>query len=271
MSTVRHYHHHFHFSYTTSLKRHFISTIGVLVFLIILIIIVYHSLAPSRPIPLDHISFGEILFASVFTLYRLSIAYFFSIIVSIPLALLITSSPSLEKYLLPIVDILQSVPVLAFFPLIVLGFVNIGLFEGAAIFILFLGMMWNLVFSMIGGLKTIPADIKSTAIVFQATGFKKLVYITLPSILPYIITGSLLAWGQGWNIIIVAEVLHTYIPNGTTNMDLFGLGSVLVNATYLGRTGVFISALVAMVILIGIINFFIWQKLIHLTERYKFD
>jgi NitT/TauT family transport system permease protein len=134
-----------------------------------------------------------------------------------------------------------------------------------------MAMVWNMVFSMIGGLKTIPQDINDAAKVFGAKGFKKLIDVTLPSIFPSIITGSFLAWGQGWNISIVAEALHAFIPNGTKTDDLFGLGSLLVNSFSQSKNAVFFASLAAMVVVITLFNFFIWQKLLHLSERYKFD
>lgn len=272
MNNIRHYHHHYHFSYTTSFKRHF-SSFGTLILIIIgCVLLLFHFIAPSRPLlNLDQLSIIDLGIASIATLSRLIIAYVFALVLSIPLSLLITKSANLEKILLPFFDILQSIPVLAFFPIIVLLFLKISFFEGAAIFILFLAMLWNLVFSMIGGLKTIPADISAAALVFGAKGLTKLWYITLPAILPYIITGSLLAWAQGWNILIVAEVLHNYIPGGTPADDLFGLGSLLVTSTQEGKNSVFLFALIVMILLIGLLNFFVWQKLLHLAERYKFD
>lgn len=272
MATVRHYHHHYHFSYNTSLKRHFTAVLVVLLLLFFLLFFAFRFLTPTRPLlNLDQLSMGDLLTATFLTSYRLALAYVVALVASIPLALLITSTPKIEKILLPFFDVLQSIPVLAFFPIIVLVFIKANFFDGAAIFILFLAMLWNLVFSMIGGLKTIPADIESTAAVFKATGFKKLMNITLPAILPFIITGSLLAWAQGWNIIIVAEVLHNYIPGGTPSQDLFGLGSLLVSASALGKNSVFLASIITMIILITLLNFFVWQKLLHFAERYKFD
>ncbi len=272
MATVRHYHHHYHFSYNTSLRRHFTSVLVVLLFLFFLSFFAFRFLTPAKPlINLDQLSSVDLLTATFVTFYRLALAYIFALIASVSLALLITSTPKMEKILLPFFDVLQSIPALAFFPIIVLVFIKVNFFDGAAIFILFLSMLWNLVFSMIGGLKTIPQDIESAAIVFKATGLKKLTSITLPAIFPYIITGSLLAWAQGWNVIIVAEVLHNYIPNATSSSDLYGLGSLLVNASYLGKGSVFLAAISIMVILITLINFFVWQKLLHFAERYKFD
>jgi NitT/TauT family transport system permease protein len=107
--------------------------------------------------------------------------------------------------------------------------------------------------------------------VFGVKGGDYVRRILLPAIVPYAITGSLLAWAQGWNIVIVAEVLHTYIPGGSPSNDLFGIGSMLVNATASGQNGIFIVAILAMVLLIGFLNFFIWQKLLHYAERYKFE
>jgi len=271
MATVKHYHHHYHFSYTTSLKRHFTITVAVLIGLAILLPVGFEFITPLKHPSLVQISAFDLATASFFTLLRLIIAYLLSLLISISLALLITATPKLERFLLPLFDIIQSVPILAFFPLIVLIFIKLNLLEGAAVFVLLMSMLWGLTFNMVGGIKTIPEDIKNAAFLFKATGFKKLRYIILPAIFPYIVTGSLLSFGAGWNILIVAEVLHTYIPKGSSSSDLFGLGSLLVNSTLSGQTYGFISTLLVMITLIGLINFFIWQKLLHLAERYKFD
>lgn len=272
MAAVRHYHHHYHFSYTTSLKRH-LSSIGIVVIFLVVLSILGFSFTATSPslLNLNQLSLLDILSATLHTLVRLTAAYLICLVLSVPLALFITSTPKVERILLPLFDIIQSIPILAFFPLIVLVFIKLDFFEGAAIFVLVMSMLWTLVFSMIGGLKTIPEDIKSASLIFHAKGFKKLRYITLPSIFPYIITGSLLSWAGGWNILIVAEVLHTYIPNGKSSQDLFGLGSLLVNSIYQGKNSIFLASIICMIILIGLMNFFIWQKMLHFVERYKFD
>lgn len=272
MATVRHYHHHYHFSYETSLRKHVFSIIIVTVLLGSAFLYFLHLVFPSKPlINTEQISVIGLIYASVATLLRLTIAYFISLVLSIPLALFITKNEKYERILLPFFDILQSVPVLAFFPIVVLVFVHIKFFNGAAVFILTLAMLWNLVFSIIGGLKIIPQDINFASFVFGARGVKKLFYVTLPAIFPYMVTGSLLAWAQGWNLLIVAEVLHNYIPGGDSSQDLYGLGTLLVTGTFQGKNLVFLSSLVVMIVLIGLINFFVWQKLLHMAERYKFD
>lgn len=268
---IRHYHHHYHFSYLTSKKRHFSSTLIVIAILTTIFLVLFRFVTPERAIDLGQLSPIIILVASFNTLFRLLLSYVFALLFSIPIALLITKNERWEKVLLPISDIIQSVPILAFFPIVVLVFIKLHATEGAVIFILFMAMLWNLVFSMIGGLKTIPKDLLDAAKIFEVKGFQKLRYITIPAIFPYIITGSLLAWAQGWSLLIVAEALHSYIPSGMVSNDPLGLGSLLVNSFYQGQNSLFLGALITMIILITLINFFVWQKLLHLAERFKFD
>jgi NitT/TauT family transport system permease protein len=271
MSMIQHYHTRFHIAYRTSGKHHFYNLIFVILGIILLVFLALQVIFPTKEVNFFGVSYGNVLLAGFASLSRLAVAYAMSLVVAIPLVLFTLKVPRLEKYLLPIYDILQSVPVLAFFPIIVLLFIKFNFFEGAAIFVLVIAMLWNMVFSMIAGFKTIPADIQSAAAVFQAKGFKKIWMVTLPSIFPFIVTGSLLAWAQGWTILIVAEVLHNFIPNSLASTDLFGLGSLLANSISQNNNSEFIASLIVMIVAISLLNFFVWQKLLHLSERYKFD
>ena len=168
-------------------------------------------------------------------------------------------------------DILQSIPILALFPVIIMLFIRFGDLNGAAIFILFLSMLWNLVFTLVGGLKLIPHDIIDAAHIFGLHGVSYLKRLILPAIVPQLVTGSILAVAQGWNITIVAEVLHTYIPGGTSAQDLFGVGSILVSAAAHAQNGTFLGAVFTMVVIIALFNFFVWQKLLRLAQRFRFE
>src|SRR5580658_4339502 len=230
-----------------------------------------HFVHPQNAFDMNRVSFRVVAMGTLDTFYRMALAFMFALVISIPLALFIASTPQLQRILLPIADILQSVPALAFFPVVVAFFVARNAFELAAVFVIFLSMLWNIVFTVIGGLQTVPDDVKSAALVFNVRGWRKFWYITLPAIFPFIVTGSLLAWAQGWTIVIVAEVLHTYIPGGTTSQDLLGLGSLLVDANAQGRNGVFLAALTAMILLVTLLNLAVWQPLLHLSQRFRFD
>lgn len=265
--------HHRHFSITypvsTGQKLYSIFVTPIIVIIVIVLAVKIFSLLPSGP--LHEIEFTSIVKAFAYTFGRLLAAYLLALVIAMPLALLANTSRLAEKILLPAFDIIQSVPALAFFPIIIAVFAKYGLFDWAAIFILFLGMLWNLVFSLIGGLRVIPEDIKDAAKVFGVRKFSYFKKVLLPASMPYLVTGSLLAWAQGWNIVIIAEVLHTYIPGGVPSQDLFGIGSMLVNAAAASQQALFIAAIVSMVVGIGLINFFIWQKLLHYAEKFKFE
>ncbi len=215
--------------------------------------------------------FYFLLHALVLTLGRLFIAYCLAVMVAIPLALFSTKSHKMESIFLPVFDILESVPALAFFPILIIFFVRSNFLNGAAILIIFLSMLWNLVFTLVGGLKIIPPDIKGVAHVFGLERLDYLRKVILPAIFPQFVTGSILAVAQGWNIIIVAEVLHTYIPGGTSAQDLLGIGSVLVRAAASGNNDLFVLTLFVMILAIVFLNFFVWQKLLRSAERYRFE
>lgn len=219
----------------------------------------------------ESLSLGTIFIAALFTLSRLAVAYVFAVIVAVPLSILVTHNTVVEKIMLPVFDIMQSVPILALFPVIIMLFIRFGDLNGAAIFILFLSMLWNIVFTLVGGLKLIPHDIIDAARIFGLRGYSYLRRLLLPALVPQLVTGSILAVAQGWNITIVAEVLHTYIPGGTSAQDLFGVGSILVAAAANAQNGTFLGAVFVMVVIIAAFNFFVWQKLLHYAQRFRFD
>lgn len=268
-----HIHHstrHIAFTYPVSLWQRLHSAFTPLILVVILFLVL--KAASIFPIlPSSTLSPETIGLALLTTFIRLLIAYLAALIVAIPLALMANESALAERILLPIFDVAQSLPVLAFFPIIIVLFIKFQFLEGAAIFILFVTMVWSIVFSLVGGLKVIPSDIKSAAKVFDIKGWAYLRRILLPAVVPYLVTGSLLAWAQGWNIVIVAEVLHTYIPGGTSSQDLFGIGNVLVKAAASGDNGTFIIGILVMTAAIAVLNFFVWQKLLHYAERFRFE
>jgi NitT/TauT family transport system permease protein len=268
---IHHYHRHMSFSYPASLKQRLYAFVFVPALLLILVFVVIAHFSQRGVQIQPVVTWGFLISALLVTFTRLLIAYAFALLLALPLALLINHSPKAERVLLPMFDIIQSVPVLAFFPVIILFFVHYNLYNGAAIFILLVTMMWSIVFSVVGGLRVIPSDIKDAAKVFGLRGWKYTDRILLPAVVPYIVTGSLLAWAGGWNIIIVAEVLHTYIPGASTSVDLFGIGSVLVATASSGEQINFFMALLVLIIFVGILNFFVWQKLLKYAERFKFE
>ncbi len=268
---IQHYHRHMSISYPVSRSQRVYSFVVVPVALLLAVFFVISRLGVKN-LPLEQtITWGYLISALSVSFARLLLAYVLAVALAIPLALLINHSPKAERILFPLFDIIQSVPVLAFFPVVILFFIHYNFYNGAAIFVLLITMAWSIVFSAVGGLRVIPGDVKAAAKVFGLTGLKYIDRILLPAIVPYLVTGSLLAWAGGWNIIIVAEVLHTYIPGGNASMDLFGIGSVLVATSASNQQHNFFMALIVLIIFVGLLNFFVWQRLLKYAEKYKFE
>ena len=261
--------HRLHVSYAKSLPQRLYTYVAVpLIALAITVLLIQafgtavFTRAPSPSV---------VLVALSATFARLLISYAIAMALAIPLALFVTRSAVAERVFLPLFDIMQSLPVLAFFPVIIIFFVHYGLYNGAAVFVLVVTMLWSIVFSLVGGLRAIPRDVRDAGKVFGLRGFAFVRTILLPAAVPYLVTGSLLAFAGGWNIIIVAEVLHTYLPGSGPSSDLFGIGSMLVHASASGAEQTFLLAIVILVTAIALLNLFVWQNLLAYAERFKFD
>jgi NitT/TauT family transport system permease protein len=265
-----HHHHHIALSYPVSFgSRVYALVLGPIAFvgLLALMTYFYPVIAPQGEV----LTFFTILQASFATCFRLAIAYVIAAALAVPLSLFVTMNPTVEAIFLPVFDVLESVPILVLFPVLVVLFVSTGFLNGAAITILFITMLWSIVFTLVGGIKIIPKDILYAGQIFGLKGWPFTRKVILPAIVPQFVTGSILAVAQGWNIIIVAEVLHTYLPGGTSAQDLFGIGSILVNASAQAQTKVFLMAVFVMVVIIAFFNFFVWQRLLHYAQRFRFE
>ncbi len=265
-----HIHHQQHpgYWYPVHLHQRLYGLLAVPLAAVIVAAVVIHHVPMTRG---GHVPVGMLLGALGASILRLLVAYLAALVLALPMALLINHSALTERVLLPVFDIMQSVPVLAFFPVIILFFLDYHLLEGAAIFVLFITMLWSIVFSLVGGLRLVPGDVKAAAQLFGIRGPMYLRQVLVPSIFPYFVTGSLLSWASGWNILIVAEVLHTYLPHGNRSNDLFGIGSVMVHASADGNGNLFIAAVLTLVIAIAIINLLVWQRLLRFAERFRFE
>jgi NitT/TauT family transport system permease protein len=199
------------------------------------------------------------------------VAYFISLFIAFLLATLVTSSQSVENILLPIFDVIESVPILAFFPIIITFFIDLGYVEGASLFILIMTMMWSILFTVVSGIKLIPEDIQDAAKVFGIKKWEYYRHVLFPGVFPEMVTGSILAFASAWDVTVVAEVLHIYMRNGSMSDDLLGLGSLLVNSNASGNTQVFTISLIILILLIALVNILVWQRLLRYSEKYKFE
>lgn len=266
---MRYYSHQNHRIHTTTLMRRIASGL-----ILPLVIVCTASFIATGIIfiPTSYaLQGGELFVALGASAFRLFAAFLLALVCGIPLGLLAVANPRIESMLLPFYDVLESLPILAFFPVIILFFIRSDFLEGAALFILFYSMLWTITFSVIGGMKTIPQDVIAAGKVFGLSWSHRLQHIVLPALFPSLLTGSILAIADGWNIVIVAETLRAYAPHDVNAHDLFGIGSILVSASANSNTELLLTAMAFLVAFIACVNVFLWQPLLARSQRYKFE
>ena len=219
---------------------------------------------------------GSLPVLILFTMSRLTIAYLISLTVAIGLGVLAAENKKMAAIIYPIYDIGQGVPILALFPVIYLGLTNLVgsqrlALEITCIVMLVLDMIWYMFINITSAVKNIPSEINEVCAVFGFKGLKRVTHIVIPSILPAIVTGSILSWGTGWNTIIFSEYLQS-TEAGVPAVSIPGIGSLLDIAGYeFGNTIVLVFLLVIISIIVLSMEALIWRRLIKRFEKYKVE
>src|SRR5581483_11868960 len=204
------------------------------------------------------------------SILRIVVAYSISLGWTLPCALAAADNVRFRRWLAPIAEIVGSMPATALFPLIVLFVVEVtGGMNLASILLILTGMQWYLLFNLLAGVNQIPEDLKEAA---HAYGLNRLAIwrkLTVPALVPSIVTGSITAWGGGWNALILSE----YFSYRGKTYKVLGLGALLDAATYeTGDSMMILLSLLSMVVVVVGLNRLVWRRLYNVaTERYRID
>jgi NitT/TauT family transport system permease protein len=206
------------------------------------------------------------------TLLRMAIAYFLSLTFSITYAYIAYRFAIAAKILLPLLDILQSIPVLSFLPGVVLAL--IALFPGqqlgielASILLLFTGMAWNMTFSFYQSLCGIPKELIEAAETYHLNFLQRFWTLELPAGVIGLVWNSVMSVAGGWFFLMAIESFSL----GKESFQLPGLGSYLAKAS---NDGNFMAIVWGLSVLIGIIillDFLVWRPLIAWSDKFKLE
>lgn len=203
---------------------------------------------------------------------RMAAAYAISIVVSIAYARAAIGSRAAERVMLPLLDILQSVPILSFLPGVVLALValfphsNVGL-ELSAILLIFTSQAWNLAFSFHQSLLTIPADLREAASVYRLNAWRRFTKLELPFGTIPLVWNSMMSWAGGWFFLMAAEQFTL----GSHSFQLPGLGSYLQTAANAGDNGALIAGILTLVLVIVLLDQLVWRPAIAWSDRFKVE
>ncbi len=199
-------------------------------------------------------------------------AYLLCLAISLPLAIHFSRSGASSRVGMPIVEVVASFPATALFPVIIFELIPFISAEGAAVLMLMTGMIWYLFFNVLSGLRGLPPDLEEASRSFGVKGRAFFMRVLLPGIFPALITGSITAFGGGWNTLIVAEYLH---GAGSQTLNLFGVGQAIdVGYALPNHEGwpLMAAAVLTLVVTVVAINELIWKPLYRrAVEKYRYD
>ena len=219
--------------------------------------------------PLD-LSESNIPYYAGRTLLRMWMAFACSMLFTLVVGYVAAKSRRARFFILPALDILQSVPVLGFLSITVTGFIAIfpgSLFgvECASIFAIFTGQVWNMTFGFYHSLVTIPNDLQEAGQSYGLSRWQRFIKVELPSSAYSLIWNSMMSFGGGWFFVAQSEAITVM----NKNIQLPGLGSYMAGVIATGNTRGCILAVIAMITLILASDQLIWRPLLAWADKFK--
>lgn len=206
------------------------------------------------------------------SLVRIFFAYFLSLLFSIWYGYTASRSKMHEKVMIPLLDVLQSIPVLSFLPGVVLAIIAVfpnkrfGI-ELAAILLIFTGQVWNMAFSYFNSINTIPRELIEVTKVFRHNRFTKFLRLDLPFSAIGLIWNSMMSVAGGWFFLMACEMFVLK----DRDFRLPGLGSFIQTAANKGDMAHVMYGIGTMVFLIVIIDIFIWRPLVAWSQKFRIE
>ena len=209
---------------------------------------------------------------ALFSVGRMLIAYILSLLFTFVYGYIAAHNKKAEKFMIPILDILQSIPVLSFLPAIVLGLItifpnsNIGI-ELSCIILIFTGQAWNMTFSLYNSIKIIPRDLREAADVFQLNKWQQFKKLELSFSTIGLVWNSMMSWSGGWFFLMACEM---FTLKGK-DFRLPGLGSYLQTASNEGNKKALFWGILTLVLVIILLDQLIWRPVIAWSDKFKIE
>jgi NitT/TauT family transport system permease protein len=209
---------------------------------------------------------------ALYSLVRISVAYALSLVFALAYGYVAASSRRAEIIMVPLLDILQSIPVLSFLPGVMLAMVAIfphrqlGV-ELGSILLIFTGQVWNIAFSFYSSLKTIPRELNEAAIIYRFGRWQRFAELDLPFSAIGLVWNSMMSVAGGWFFLMACEMFVL----GKRDFRLPGLGSFLQTAASNGNTRAILLGVTAMITVIVLLDQLVWRPIIVWADKFKFE
>ena len=207
-----------------------------------------------------------------FSMMRGLVAYVISLGFTLVYAFWAAKDRRAEKLLIPLLDILQSIPVLGFMPGLVLALVaifprsNLGL-ELAAVLMIFTGQAWNMTFSLYHSLKSVPQDMQEAGTVYGFNWWQRFRWVELPYGTTGLVSNSMMSMAGGWFFLMITQAFKL----GDKDFRLPGLGSYMSVAVEQGNRPAMVYAILAMVAMIVFLDQVLWRPVVVWAQRFRVE
>jgi NitT/TauT family transport system permease protein len=209
---------------------------------------------------------------AAYSLVRIAIAYALSMLFALAYGVAAAKSERAAKIMLPLLDILQSIPVLSFLPGVMLAMValfpgrQLGL-ELGSILLIFTGQAWNIAFSFYASLKGIPRELDEAARLYRFGKWQRFSELELPFAAIGLVWNSMMSVAGGWFFLMACEMFVL----GQRDFRLPGLGSYLQVAAGAGDTRAILWGMAAMIMVIVLLDQLVWRPAIAWSDKFKIE
>jgi NitT/TauT family transport system permease protein len=206
------------------------------------------------------------------TTLRILIAMVLSLVFTFTYATLAAKSRSAERLLVPLLDILQSVPILGFISVTVVFFMSLtpGRVLGAefaSIFAIFTSQAWNMAFSFYQSLRTVPAELEEATRNFRLSAWMRFWRLDVPFAIPQLIWNMMMSMSGSWFFVVASEAISV----GNTTVTLPGIGSYIALAIERRNLAAVCWAIGAMLVVILIYDQVLFRPLVAWADRFRFE
>ena len=232
----------------------------------------HYWMAPANAGTAIQLRVGALPKYAMFSVLRIAIAYVFSLAFTLVYGYIAAYNARAEKFMIPLLDTLQSIPVLSFLPGVMLSMValfptrQLGV-ELGSILLIFTGQVWNMTFSFYSSLKSIPREMREVAQVYRWSWWQRFTQMELPYAAIGLVWNSMMSVAGGWFFLMACEMFIL----GNRDLRLPGLGSYLQTAANAGDTRAIVWGLGVMIGIIVLIDQLIWRPVIAWSEKFKFE
>ncbi|MCX7858678.1 MAG: ABC transporter permease subunit [Chloroflexus sp.] len=217
------------------------------------------------------LSLSALPFYALRSVGRMALAYALSLLFTLVYGYIAAYNARAERVLIPLLDVLQSVPILSFLPVVLLSLSTIlpeaVAVELTAVVLIFTSQVWNMTFAWYQSLTTIPRELREASSIFRFSRWQRFTTLEFPFGALALVWNSMMSWAGGWFFLMAAEIFTL----GERDFRLPGLGAFLHTAADAGDLAAIGWGILTLVVVIVVLDQFIWRPLLAWASQFRLE